>query len=1387
MYLVCIDICRFIAVAAIFSILGVVSVKYAFTSGDDAANVILSVTEDQAQAFATATLRSAVAGHSQFSSRLIHRSCRDLEDQSLAAHTPFFSDDRSILGMYTQAAYEFYLAQPLRANPYDPSSFQWNSCGCLSLDNLCYVDINNTMTRAVYSKYDGWGARGVDGIQNRSVLHPRAFIMSNFSELVGQLTPAIPVRWGSTTYLVLDNASSDGRGDLTLTLLPHAVCLEWNSTNGCVRAHILEVRIDSILGEALRQGATSSTGDNYVGLYDVSHNVRLTALLPLNDPSADTRILDEVVHAFLSTCAEGPGNFSSRCPSRRIEPLGDFISSATLITIGRGDDFSLVFVEITPKSDYYGQIHDLSTLGLSFGVGAVGIVVVIFLINAFCVAASFRRLARDIRHLATISPNSVQEGGTVESTWFIIPELRELHEAFLTLRNKVRNLRRFIPQGVLDDPLDFDPLGAGNGNDAGSPNGDADSSYSASTATMPEFQQAPDRRFSRLHTQLPRVTAGEYTKQVSFRNVHSKVAVTSAAARRTGIMLTPNRYVARTGTILVIGIAIPSSIDQEELEGMLSHLMDEIITATSEHGGTIEVLRPDHIVACFNAEGRHSQAWLHATAASDCALDIVESLPEYLRSMIVCALDSGEYWVGSCGSNHRLSRAIFGPRLQTCQQLAMLSSVALASKIVVSDRTAAFLSSQRIAFPVDMVSFTSGDLQGTKLIVHELPLPSLLQDQPATIVHKEKNLYRDAFSALIDGRLADAQKMLRSITCPPFAVHAQRLLTYSSVLMDSAATSGKGCSAYVRTQTSSWDMFGNNRQQLQRSASSGTMIQSFESGEGVHVADSTTTNRLSQTGSTPKLRAAHNSGVRPPMIDDRDSLHQSHMGSLPSSDCAQKRLLLGPAVRSAATPVTRSTPTELSTTTASTALRSTLQPDIPAVQPQHQCSTATIVAVEPATVFHDADGVQWHRAHTAIGHSAAHSSQLYVAVSSSTGALLCAKALWLGSPVNVTDVHEADEPSITATRRTALSRRILHLTLDGIAATMELQSHHSHEHLVRSHPIAAAVTSSDNDDAASQWYVYVCDFMSLGSVLDVQRKFGYIPFSAVRRHASDTLRALTHLHSLLQSVEDAGAQAEDDQTPIPAANPMDLLLDAPEGDAAFAPAVTSTAANVPKSPVQASQVHGNLRSCNVLIGADGACKLSDYGPHFLMESFLQRLWGRLQAAASEHSDSLRYGTSKECPVVPYAAPELLEPFVAGTWMPGDSSASRLSRLTTPASDVFSFGVVLYEIVTKSLPWSRADSTGRMMPLNDNTIRNDAIALQLRVATMQRALGVDTAPFPTPCTIYVDPELIQTSLGATVASGTQEHITEIITSCLQMKPEDRPTATTLAQHPLFLMW
>ncbi|CUG89530.1 protein kinase, putative, partial [Bodo saltans] len=1385
--------------------------KYAMTSGDDAANVILSVTEDQAEAFATATLRSAVAGHSLFSSRLNHRSCRTLEGESLAAHTDFFSDDRSILGMYTQAAYEFYLVQPLRVNPYDPSSYQWNSCGCLSLDNLCYVDINNLMTRATYSKYNGWGEGGVEGIQNTSMVHPRAFIMSNFSDLVGLLTRQVPIRWGSKIPLVLDNVSSVGRGNLPLTLLPHAVCVEWNSTNNCVRAHIIEVRIDAILGEALRQGATSSTSDNYVGLYDVSVYIQLTALMPLSNPTGNPGMLDSALRSFMSLCATGPGNFSSRCPSRRIEVMGDYISSATLITIGQHDDFSLVFVEITPKSDYYGQIRDLGTMGFGFGLGAVGIVVVIFLMNAFCVAASFRRLARDIRHLATISPNSVQEGGAVESARFIIPEVRELHEAFLSLRNKVRNLRRFIPQGVLDDPLDFELRGnIGGGNDAGSPNGDAESSYSASSATMPEYQpvgSATEKRFLRLHTQLPRVTgAGDFTKQVSFPNVHRKVAVSTAAAKRTGMMLSPNRYVSRTGTILVISVAIPSSIDQEELEGMLSHIMDEIITATSEHGGTIEVLRPDHIVVCFNAEGRHSQAWLHATAASDCALDIIESLPEYLRSMIVCALDSGEYWIGSCGSNQRLSRAIFGPRLQTCEQLAILSSVALGSKIVLSDRTAAFLSSQRITFPVDMVSFTSGDIQGTKLLVHELPLPSLLQEQPAQLVHKDKNAYRDAFSALIDGRLVEAQKALHSITCPPFAAHAKRLLKYSNVLMDSTASRATHttmaanamassrssacnalCHAYVRPQTSSWDMFGTNRQQQnQRSTSMGAMLQSFESGDGVHVTESSTTNRLSQTGSTPKLRAAQNSGNRPPTIDDRESLQHSNMGSLPGSDSVHKRLMLGPAQRGgAAASVSRSTPTEFSTTTASTTTKSAMQPDLPISLPQHQqqSSTATIVAVDPATTFHDADGVLWHRAQAAIGQSVAHNSQLYVVVSSNTGALLCAKALWLGSPVNVMDVHEEDEPSITATRRTALSRRILHLALEAISSTMELQSTHAHENLIRSHPIAA-VGAAENDDAATQWFVYVCDFMSLGSVLDVQRKFGYIPFSAVRRHASDILRGLTHLHSLVQRADDI----EDDtgaHHPV-AANPMDMLLNA-DGNDEFGAGIPPPSTPVRVITSRASQVHGNLRTCNVLIGADGACKLSDYGPHFFMESYLQRLWSRLHTAANEHGDSLRYGVFKECPVVPYAAPELLVPYVAGTWKPGDSSASRLASLTTPASDVFSFGVVLYEIVTKSLPWSRADSTGRMSPLNENTIRNDAMALQLRVATMQRALDANAAPFPTPCTIYVDPELIQQSLGSAVASGTQEHITDIITSCLQMKPEDRPSASTLAQHPLFLMW
>lgn len=1389
MYLVCLDAFRLICVAFVFAAVIILSERHTIMTAQISANAIISVNEDQAEAFVTSILRSAIAAQSILALVHVNDSCRDLEGQPISMYTSHFADYRALLGIFTQAAYEFYLVEPNQSNPYDPSTLLWNSCGCLSLASLCYVDTNSTMIRAPYTKGDGWL-----GESNASLVHPRTFVMANVSQFISSITRDAPSQWGPKILLSLDNASSEGAGTFNLTLLPHAVCLEWSTTtNRCIRALVLEVRIDALLGDTLREGAVSSNDNTYMGLFDFYRNEVVTTLLPHGVTSGEgSDVLHLALQQYKRQCSAPASGV--QCPQRYIEIIGDWVYSAALMPIGDHNDLTLAFVEVTPISNYIGNLRDMQYLGIALGSGAVALVVLICLMHAFCVTAPFLSLRSFVQRLGTISAEADGE----EGRHFFIPDLNQLLDALVSLKNKVQHLRRFVPQGVLDDPFDTADNGAGAlgaAQEYASPHMAPDEvSCSASTTATeipPNSLQSFDKAkllMSKIHSQLPRVTAEVHpdsARQVSFRVADS----TDAAAKRARMLMTPNRYVARSGTVLTVGISIPQNVDQEELEVLFNGVFDEVLTSVAQHGGTIEVLRPECVVACFNSEGRHSQAWTHATAAGDCALDIISSLPGHLSSLVVCAMDSGDYWVGSCGNHQRLARAVFGQRLDVCKMLVDLSNVALGSRIVLTDRTAAFLS-QRTTFPVDLVGLREANSSSSvRLLVHELRDASMLHDDTLGF-SKERCTYRDGFAALIDGRLLQAQALFQQIRqCAPLASHAKRLLVCCSALLDESSSlnfdHSDAMMAYIRTQTPPWDTFGAQPHPYHRTSSGPYPL--FESNE-TELTQVTLSARASESARAQPCRLPMSSV--PPATNELvhqqgNHLHFGASGNLlptpRSGDCRSSSATME---RGHFVHPPPSAPSDLAS--ASFSVMRTMSP----VRTVDSACAASSTAIDlPPRIFVDADDVCWHRSDHCFTRSATHESRLYVAISAATGGLLCLKAHRVQSVAGSSCVDLGSE-TVAATRRAAWLRGQLHLAVEELRATVEFQATQTHENLVHTHVVTAVDATASPDDCCAGdsigWCLYLCDYLSLGSVLDVQKKFGYIPFSAVRRHACNILRGLGHLHAQQRCLDHEQFEEVCDVGHNSHVGPMDLLLDHTNSSAP-----TPVAMVVKKTT--APLIHGNLRSCNVLIGADGICKLSDYGPYFAMERYMQRLWSRLTNNSTGGSTVPPCAPTTTCPVVAYAAPELLASFLGPQASASVEVARRVVR-SSPASDVFSFGVVLYEIITKKLPWYSVDASGRASCLPDVVIRNDSIALQLRVDVMQKKhqtsvprVAVPPSSSANPCTLFVDAALIEQCVDPKAASDSGQQVTELIKSCLQINPLDRPTSSALAQHPLFLMW
>ncbi|KIJ11878.1 hypothetical protein PAXINDRAFT_15208 [Paxillus involutus ATCC 200175] len=97
-----------------------------------------------------------------------------------------------------------------------------------------------------------------------------------------------------------------------------------------------------------------------------------------------------------------------------------------------------------------------------------------------------------------------------------------------------------------------------------------------------------------------------------------------------------------------------------------------------------------------------------------------------------------------------------------------------------------------------------------------------------------------------------------------------------------------------------------------------------------------------------------------------------------------------------------------------------------------------------------------------------------------------------------------------------------------------------------------------------------------------------------------------------------------------------------------------------------SVVHGDLSGSNVLIGDNGRACISDFG----LSMLLTQLGGSTYATSRQGEGTLRW-----------VAPELHDPEV-----PADEE-NPLSVLPTPQSDVYSFGMIMLQVLTGRVPYN----------------------------------------------------------------------------------------------------
>lgn len=183
----------------------------------------------------------------------------------------------------------------------------------------------------------------------------------------------------------------------------------------------------------------------------------------------------------------------------------------------------------------------------------------------------------------------------------------------------------------------------------------------------------------------------------------------------------------------------------------VQQFMEVAISTILAHGGTVEVFRPEVLVAAF---GAHREDALHTKHALKCAVHLFDAFSLSQKKRVSLLLDTGNIYVGTCGAHERYARVIAGDRVDFIMR-ARLHALAVGRIITTDSITLSRHTRNYYFLPFDNIIPRGGfGLQRSSTVLFRLFPKHSLPPGSGALIAASNEVFRAAVNGLYDVAMA---------------------------------------------------------------------------------------------------------------------------------------------------------------------------------------------------------------------------------------------------------------------------------------------------------------------------------------------------------------------------------------------------------------------------------------------------------------------------------------------------------------------------------------------------------------------------------------------------------------------------------------------------------